>query len=139
MPDAATVKSDDGAAAYLDYFLTVYNFSFASLDAKAMEQSATESCKFCAAVISDVRSARAEGFRFEGSELVATNVIVAPGDPDVGLLVNALVNQAPGRKVSNDGTLVKEFPASEGVRMDAGLRWVGDGWKVFAVNLPNKK
>jgi hypothetical protein len=120
----------------LRYFFDTYNYSFQTLDSGALAAISTSSCKFCQGVVKDVTSARRQGLRFEGARISVKAAVAAPGDIRKGLLVNSSIDQSAGRTLDGAGVVQRQLPASRNVRVDAGLRWTGRAWRVFAVALP---
>lgn len=139
LPAAAQKRTQEGAEAFFRYFIDVYNYSFSSLDTAVMRGVSAKSCKFCAGVTSDVQDAVAKGLRYEGATLRVVSLAASPGDPKNGLIVTAIVDQDEGRTITADGISEVTVPESKKVRIEAGLRWVNEGWQVFAVTLPGTR
>ena len=133
LPEAATHPTGPGAEAFFKYFLALYTASYATLDADTLESVSLPTCKFCASAVKDIRAAKASGNRPVGGEVTPVVVQAAPGDPKVGLLINASIRQAASTTYDSNGRVVSSVAALPQTGMDAAVRWVGVRWVVAVV------
>jgi hypothetical protein len=94
------------------------------------------SCTFCADVTKDLSTARDAGERFVGGVISVKTVVAAPGDPTTGMLVNVVVDETPGQRISSTGRTVLNYPRQVNLRMDIGVRWKREKWFVVEVSIP---
>lgn len=139
LPDAATKPTLNGATAFVQYFAEVYNYSFESLDASAMKSISAKDCAFCESVVKNVDGIRDSGGRSQGGSLVVKNAVTRPGDIRSGVLVNMLVEQAPGSVLGDQGQTLSTVTPSTDKRIDALVRWEKQGWKLVALDTEVKQ
>jgi hypothetical protein len=128
LPAAAQQPTRAGAEAFLRHFLAVYSYSFRAVDSEALGRLSDPDCKFCRSAIESVMAGGRAGQRTLGGNLTVTTIIAAPGDPMDRLIVNAIVDQEPGRIVQFDGTVVRSVEARNSLHIDAAVRWVDGRW-----------
>lgn len=139
LPAAAQAGTRAGAEAFFRYFWDVYNYSYKSLDAAALDVVSEPGCKFCVQSRKDLTDAIASNRTFEGGSVMLDLVVVAPVDGRGGALVNAIATQSEGRLVAADGSTVRTFPAQNKIRVDAGVRWEGSRWRLVDVSVVRSK
>jgi hypothetical protein len=136
LPAAAAQPTRPGAEAFLRYFFAVYNYSFSSLDTSALQAVSDAKCAFCRSAATNVRGIADLPGRSEAGEIGIDAVVAAPGDERKGLVVNAVLTQAPGQVVDATGSIVSTVSPTTGRRMDALVRWNGSAWRMVGVD-PN--
>jgi hypothetical protein len=87
-------------------------------------------------VTKDLSAAQKAGERFIGGVISVKTVVAAPGDPTAGMLVNVVVDETPGRRISSTGKTVLNYPSQVNLRMDIGVRWMRGKWFVIEVSIP---
>jgi hypothetical protein len=135
LPAAAAEPTRAGAEAFLRYFFEVYNYSYDSLDSRQMQRISLSGCKYCAAVVRDVRSAVADGLRYRDGLVSVTAVVAAPGDVKKGLIVSSTLVQTGGTVLTTDGQVWETSAPVPLVRVDALVIWSGSAWQMRGVDV----
>jgi hypothetical protein len=135
LPAAAQQPTREGAEAFFRYFFTLYSYSFQLPDDKGLRLVSDPGCKFCSSAVESIESGMAKRQYTEGGALVVTTVVVAPGDPTDRLIVNAIVDQNPGRILGKNGAVLRSVPGREALRVDAAVRWSQGSWIMIEVRI----
>jgi hypothetical protein len=100
-----------------------------------MSSLALAGCDTCASVIKNARGAAASGYTVEPGRIQVSAVVAAPGRPQDGLVVSALIQQEP--VVTRDGTgeIIGETSATRNARVDARVIWNGTAWRMRAAKI----
>lgn len=136
LPVEATKPTREGAAAFVHHFLNRLNSAFRTSSPGSLNGLTLSSCTFCADVTKDLSAAQKAGERFIGGVISVKTVVAAPGDPTAGMLVNVVVDETPGRRISSTGKTVLNYPSQVNLRMDIGVRWMRGKWFVIEVSIP---
>jgi hypothetical protein len=136
LPVEATKPTREGAAAFFRYFWAVYNHAYASLDTRTLRRIYEPTCKSCQGAVDDIEGAANRGSRFVGGTVAVTAVVVAPGVPAEGLLVNGVIDQRPAHAVASDGQRGATATGSSHQRVDAAAIWDGKRWKMMGLDVP---
>jgi hypothetical protein len=139
LPPDATKATPDGAVAFFRYFWDVYNYSYSALDTTELRRISESTCKFCLDSANAIDARKREGGHYVGGTVTVTTAVAAPGDVQVGLLVNSVVDQAMSSAVSAGGTIVSSSPAETGLRVDAAVLWKQATWRMLGVKSLNPK
>jgi hypothetical protein len=133
LPEAAKHPTSDGAAAFVGYFIAVYDYTFDSLDGAEMTAIAGPKCGFCRDTIQAAATARSQSVRYAGGHSTIRASVAAPGDPKVGVLVNALLDQAQSTEFDGAGNVIKRVPAAPNQSLQALVAWDGSRWQAVGV------
>lgn len=134
LPAEATKPTAKGAAAFFRYFWETYNYAFVSLDSSGLAQISKASCESCQSYIDSIGAARDAGATFQGGSVTVKQAVAAPGDPERGLVVNALVDQESARSVGASGVVGQEVPAKSDLRIDAAVRYERGRWVMVGMD-----
>jgi hypothetical protein len=135
LPAAAQQPTRPGAEAFARHFFAVYNYAFWNADPAPLQTLSDAECVYCNSVASGVTAMRSKGNRVEGGRILVTTAVAAPGDPQVGLLVNLILDQDAGRTLSASGALVGTTAERRNGRADVAVRWGGTSWVMLDVHL----
>jgi hypothetical protein len=133
LPEAAKHPTSDGAVAFVAYFIAVYDYTFDSLDVTMITAIAGPKCGFCRDTIQAANAARSQSVRYSGGHSTIRASVAAPGDPKVGVLVNALLDQAESTELDGEGNVLKRVPATPNQSLEAVVAWNGFGWQAVGV------
>lgn len=128
LPAVARQPTRAGAQAFARYFFAAFNYSLWTRDASSVRAVSDSRCVYCNSIVSAVDSMREKSLRVEGGRLEVPTAVAAPGDPTDRLLVNLLVNQEPGRTLSESGDVVSRSLGTKNGRVDAAVRWRDGRW-----------
>jgi hypothetical protein len=135
LPEAATKPTRAGAEAFFRYFWGVYNYSYAERDATVLLEISRESCKSCIRASREISAAVGAQFEFSGGVVAVTTVIVAPDDPEAGVLIQAIIDQSPSRTVARDGSTAASSEAKVNLRVDGALKWIDGRWSMLGLDV----
>jgi Family of unknown function (DUF6318) len=133
LPAAAKQPTRPGAEAFFRYFIDVYDYTFDSQDTTLLRQISDTDCKFCKNSVADVEATKANRHHTVGGESTSTVVVAAPGEPEEGILVNAIIHQESSTVVDSSGKILERDPTHPNVRMDAAVRWKNGAWQMRGI------
>ncbi|QHT58136.1 hypothetical protein GXP71_20015 [Cellulomonas sp. H30R-01] len=134
IPDAAMTSPDEvGAAAAAEYFVQLYDYSFASGNLEPWNGLASETCDFCRDIAADVAEIGQSGNRTlnEPTSIVTSRVWMI--EPAKWFGADLIVREAPSTQVDATGATVATDDGGE-FRLALALSWA-DGWKVDEVDV----
>jgi len=134
LPVDAESPTTAGAVAFFRYFWAIYNYGFASLDSAPLRRISASSCESCTRYAEGIDGSRAAGAVIAGGKVTVRTAVAAPGDAEVGLVVNALVDQQSASTVSADGSPGTTVPGKRGLRIDAAVRWRRGHWVMVGMD-----
>jgi hypothetical protein len=135
LPAAAAEPSRDGASAFLRYFFEVYTYTYASLDTQPMTTISLSGCDTCDSVVDRARAAASAGYTVEPGRIEISTIVAAPGNPNDGLVVSALIQQEPVVTRDRTGEVIDRTTATRNARIDARVIWSGTGWRMRAARI----
>lgn len=138
MPRGDSAPTSESAEEFFRYFLSLYAYSYNVLDAQELAAISSSSCKFCSSVVDNVSEAKSLGRSVRAPAVEIVDLVAAPGDPNDGLVVNALVSQGSVVTVGSDGQEIGRSAAIVKARLDAKVVWKTDRWQVQAVQIVSK-
>jgi len=81
MPDQAKEDSKEGAAAFVDHWIQVLNYSMATGDVRELSRLSTDNCSGCQKYVESIRSMYERGGYLKGGMWDIENVRVAEAGP----------------------------------------------------------
>ncbi|GEL99933.1 DUF6318 family protein [Cellulomonas terrae] len=133
-PDAMGEPTTDGAIAAATYFLSLYDYAFASGDAGPLMEMSAETCDLCAYVQESVVAMTSEGRSSVGHPARVLTSESTEIRPDEWFSALLRVEQAATQELDADGKVVAESAANVTDFLFA-MSWLGDRWRVEAVDL----
>jgi hypothetical protein len=130
MPQSARGDDAEAAEAFARYWFDLLEYAYLTGRTGPLLDLAQENCSACKSFSREINDAYAAGGHFEGVDIEVRSVVAAPPD-DRGTIVATVLDEAPSRIVSADGTSVDESPAANGSGVDVYLSRTATGWKVF--------
>lgn len=130
--EAIRANTPKGAEEFTKYFLSIYNYAYATNDATPIRDVTLQGCRFCLGLIQEVARRHEERTRLEGGKVSAVDVVALPDSPADRTVVEATFAEAGSRLLRSDGTVVETFAPSEAQFMTIALRWdIVHGWRVI--------
>ncbi len=128
-----TSPDEAGAAAAAEYFVQLYDYSFASGNLEPWNGLASETCDFCRDIAADVAEIGQSGNRTlnEPTSIVTSRVWMI--EPAKWFGADLIVREAPSTQVDATGATVATDDGGE-FRLALALSWA-DGWKVDEVDV----
>lgn len=135
LPAAGGKPTAAGAEAFFRFFLETYNYGYAQGLSAPLARISGAGCKFCASAIADIDAAARTGNQVQGGAVTVTEVVVAPGVPEVGLIIDARLSQAASVTRSKSGTEVASADAQPPFLVKAKVEWDTAGWVVAGLDV----
>jgi len=134
MPEAAKKKDLEGQKAFIQYWISTYNYAFDTGITVPLDEASTPACAFCSAASSGAKDmyAKAATWRVGGGSSIEQIEALQSTGGIVKLV--AKVIDAPARYFTASGEST-EYPAKPRATTDATLsvRWNGSGWRLIDV------
>lgn len=134
VPSEAMATPDEaGAAAAAEYFVQLYDYSFASGDLAPWNALSGETCDFCRAIASDVAAIdqSANATILEPTTIVSSRVWMI--EPAKWFGADLLVHESPSSQIDSEGDPVAVDDGGD-FRLALALSWA-DGWTVDEVDV----
>lgn len=134
MPEAAKKKDLEGQKAFIQYWISTYNYMRESGDTGPFLAACEKTSKFCSGSVKNMDDFKKEGIWRVGGT-VATSQIQpkAEGSTAASPLLTAVTVEAPTEFFTATGaaTQVKLMPASRTYDTTIALVWLNSSWSVF--------
>jgi Family of unknown function (DUF6318) len=127
-PEAA--QTAKGAEAFVGYFWKVYNYSYQTGVTNDFEQIVSHGCAFCNDTISAINGLSDEGSHIEGSQIELTVAIAPPSDPRLGLIVETVISERPGKTIGRNGAVIATTTGVRNMKSEIAVDWNGKKWIV---------
>ncbi len=95
MPAEARTQDAAGAEAFVRYYFSLLNRSLADMDTAYLRQFAGEGCDVCERISSETESDAAQGYTYQGGELVIVDDVFVRMTGDKEAQSGFVANQAP--------------------------------------------
>ena len=137
LPTPPTVMAEpttDGAIAAGTHFVALYDYAFSSGDAGPLMAMSAEGCEYCATVRDQVQEMVDGGYSTEADPLRVVLSDSTEIREDEWFRVQLRVEQGEVTTVAADGA--RDVTSAGGVvDFVFAISWIGDGWRVEAVDL----
>ncbi|UCN16425.1 DUF6318 family protein [Cellulomonas iranensis] len=132
-PESMSAGDLEGAKAAADYFMALYTHARVSGDATRLSAMSGAECSTCAAIVTQVDSARANGHSATGYAIEIREAIATELVPGETYTVEMKATEGPATVHDRSGNVVAESGETRRV-LKMGLRWTGE-WTVEALSV----
>lgn len=133
IPAAARAHTPNGAAAFVKYFYSKLNASWATADPSLLAPLSDPDCKTCNAFISSAASFRSKNQHYKG-EVFSVTSIAGLGKGLEGEEVLVVGEQEPGALVDQSGAVIEASVRQAG-KFVVSLSWTGKRWHVMELQV----
>lgn len=130
LPHAATAKTTAGAKAFVRYYVAALNYSWHSLEVKAISHVSAGDCNACQLIIQKISAtARRNGYQHGGDWTVLHSYEVPGSTPnDTSMLVKIHIGSG---KYAESGVHSAQRIVPGSVTNEVDLRFSGGGWRTI--------
>ena len=134
VPPVAQQQTPDGAAAFIQHYYVILEYSWSVMDSAPLR--ALGDCLSCNNLSETIDSVAADGDRLEGGDVTIRSVQPNAVASDGSTTVDTLVSSAEQRIVAPDGTTRQVLgEAQESLQFFFDLGWAGSTWTVTSIRI----
>ncbi|MEN0128305.1 MAG: DUF6318 family protein [Brevundimonas sp.] len=131
------LKDAAGARAVAEYFVNLTPYVLFSLDTREWKAMSLKDCKFCASVLSTVKTYRTHNQREVGGQVALTTRYVLQAT-DTSVLVHMRATEVGSVIVNAKGKAVRRLPAPKPFTLNVLMHFERGRWRVRAVGVNEK-